>query len=150
MSYFADLTPHTYTPTDGLKMLNIGWLDKAYPYARGSTSVKFREALKILCERPIRLHRGFQPCDFCPGKVRRLHKPSLGNGQIRVLGMNGIWYSAPTMIHHYVVEHEYLPPFEFVESIMNPAAIAIEIRRLGIGFELSRLISDLNSGERRV
>jgi len=149
MSYFADLTPHTYTPTDGIELLNIGWLGEAYPFPQGSTSAKFREALRILCERPILLHRGFHSCEFCPEKIRGVQKSSLGNGQIRILGLNGIWFAAPTMIYHYVIEHSYLPPFEFIESVMNPAAIAFDIRNSSIEIEMDRLISDLNGGKPR-
>src|SRR5262245_31665094 len=115
MTYFADLTPYVYgllEPEPGV--LNIGWLDGAYPFCRGPTSSEFGEALCRLVERPILLHRGFHVCDFCPHDGREIY-PSRGNGQIRVLGRNGIWYAAPTMVHHYVATHEYQPPPEFVD-----------------------------------
>ena len=124
MSYFADLTPHTYTPTDGHAILNIGWLDEASPFARGETIPKFREALRLLCERPVHLHRGFHQCQFCPTEARRVQSAHIGNGQIRVMGLNSIWYAAPTMIHHYVVAHSYQPPSAFVEAVLLSRAVA--------------------------
>jgi hypothetical protein len=37
MSYFADLTAHTYTEKEEeeLAILNVGWLDAAYPFEKG-------------------------------------------------------------------------------------------------------------------
>jgi hypothetical protein len=32
MAFFADLTPHTYSPTGGLEILNVGWLDEGQPF----------------------------------------------------------------------------------------------------------------------
>jgi len=117
MSYFPDLTPHTYTPTDGLIVLNVGWLDPAYPFAQGDTSPRFQEALRQLCEQPVHLHRGFHICQFCPDDVRRVQPSRIGNGQIRLMGRDGVWYAAPTMIYHYVVAHRYAPPVEFVRAV---------------------------------
>jgi hypothetical protein len=124
MTYFADLSPYLYTGPEP-DVLNIGWLDAAYPFRQGETSPEFQEALGRLVERPILLHRGFQVCGFCPRKRRNDHL-ARGNGQIRVLGRNGIWYAAPTMVHHYVVAHQYQPPAEFADAVLNPAAVGWE------------------------
>ena len=43
----------------------------------------------------------------------------LGNGEIRVTGEDGTVYAAPTMIAHYVAEHHYLPPQEFVDAVLR-------------------------------
>jgi hypothetical protein len=129
MTFFADLTPHSYTPTDGLLVLNIGWLDKGCPFVRAATSPQFHEALRLLCQRPIHLHRGFHICQFCPREDPAIWPPSdprrLGNGQIRVLGRDGdTWYAAPTMIYHYVVAHEYQPPEVFIEAVLARQTVA--------------------------
>lgn len=130
MSYFADLTPHTYTPTEEGTVLNVGWLDSAYPFAHGKTSPEFHDALRRLCEHPVKLHRGFHQCQFCAqedlAEGPPAHPERLGNGQIRVKGADGIWYAAPTMVCHYVTEHQYLPPPAFVEAVLRPAAVAVE------------------------
>lgn len=123
MSYFTDLTPHTYTPTGDTKVLNVGWLDIAFAYPIGSTSLTFRDALLRLCGRPIHLHRGFHSCQFCEAErsapSNSLNAERFGNGQIRVLGVDGIWYAAPTMIHHYVTVHGYQPPAVFIEAVLR-------------------------------
>lgn len=121
MAFFADLTPHTYTATGGKEVLNIGWLDEGQPFPVGPTPRQFQKALLKLCQRPILLHRGTHPCWFCGGK-----HPECGNGQIRVLGKSGIWYAAPTLVHHYVVRHEYQPPAEFIDAVVSPAAVGTD------------------------
>jgi|SRR4051812_30264574 hypothetical protein len=129
MSYFADLTPHTYTSTDGQTVLNVGWLDAAHPFESGETSVKFRDALRKLCEHRMGLHRGFHECQFCPPEEPPLNPTRIGNGQIRVMALDGSWYAAPTMIHHYVTAHRYLPPQEFIDAVLKPVAVAIDVER---------------------
>jgi hypothetical protein len=122
MSYFADLTPYTYTPENREGVLNIGWLDAAYPFERGETPKEFCEALRDLIEKPILKHRGFHICQFCspePGSS----PPQHGNGQIRVMGQNHFWYAAPAMVHHYVVAHRYRPPLEFIDAVLNPLEV---------------------------
>jgi hypothetical protein len=123
MAFFEDLSRYTYgldaDTDDGA--LNVGWLDGRFAFPRGPTSLEFRSALRLLCSKPIRLHRGFHRCDYClPAHEVR------GNGQIRVRGMTGQWYAAPTMIHHYVSVHFYLPPSEFMEAVIEPMEVATE------------------------
>ena len=50
MAFFADLTPHTYTPVGELEILNVGWLDENRPFSVGPTSGEFRDALFELCK----------------------------------------------------------------------------------------------------
>jgi hypothetical protein len=126
MSYFEDLTPHTYTDgtDEEFPVLNVGWLGSEAPFALGGTSPRFKQALEQLCTKPIVLHRGYHPCDFCqqcPDGTFRL-----GNGQIRVQAQDGVWYSAPWLIHHYVKEHRYCPPQVFQDAVVNPRAVAEE------------------------
>jgi hypothetical protein len=122
MSYFADLTPHTYTSTKGLTVLNVGWLDSAHPFTTGETSANFHQLLQMLCESPVQLHRGFHDCQFCPKKLRSLKAAKIGNGQIRVIGDGGIWYVAPTMVYHYVTAHSYKPPDAFIDAVLKTAS----------------------------
>jgi hypothetical protein len=123
MSYFADLTRYEYDPTD-LDVLNIGWLDGEHPYKRGETPADFRAALQQLVQRPIMKHRGFHVCEICrPEDAATFPFPTIGNGQIRVRSQQGTWYAAPRMISHYVEEHSYQPPDEFVEAVRNPGEV---------------------------
>lgn len=117
VSYFPDLSIHTYTarePEAGV--INIGWLGKGNQFALGNTPPAFAAALKELCAHPVKPHRGFHVCEYC--------KNNSGNGQIRVRNDEGVWFAAPTMIYHYVTEHQYRPPDQFVDCVLNPKHIA--------------------------
>jgi hypothetical protein len=117
MSFFADLTPHTYTKRETEEgVLNIGWLGAGNPIPTGDAPAVFVEVLALLCSRPTRLHRGFHTCEFC--------RKERGNGQIRVCNAGGLWYCAPAMVHHYVTVHRYLPPAAFIEAVLHPARVA--------------------------
>ena len=101
MSYFADLTDHTYTENKGV---NVGWLDVEHVYPTGETSREFIYKLSEL--EVFNRHRGYHKCQFCPN--------SQGNGIVQV-GK----YIAPAMLFHYVLEHDYLPPQEFINALIG-------------------------------
>jgi len=125
LTHFADLSPHTYS-NDVVEdtVLNIGWLCGTQSYETGATSIAFRNALDDLVSRPVILHRDAHRCNLgCA-------EPNLGNGQIRVLGKDQIWYSAPTLVHHYVVCHDYRPPDRFVSAVLDGIAVMIEPDRI--------------------
>ena len=122
MAFFADLTPHTYTPTGGLEILNVGWLDEGQSFPVGPTPRAFRDALLELCRQPIILHRGVHRCWFCRGQ----QEVPAGNGQIRVLSPMAVWYAAPTLVQHYVSGHEYCPPADFVDAVLSPVAVGTD------------------------
>ena len=48
------------------------------------------------------------------GQERRI-----GTAEIRVFGPHGAIYAAPTLIYHYVAEHHYKPPAEFVHAALT-------------------------------
>ena len=102
----------------------VGWLCGSHPYETGPTPDVFRDALAELVARPVHLHRGAHSCNL---KCDDVH---LGNGQIRVLGTDRIWYSAPKLVHHYVTCHDYLPPDAFVAAVLYGLAVMIEPDRI--------------------
>ena len=102
----------------------IGWLDRAWPVPQGEVPEPFVERLWELCIHPIVQTRGFHECTFCPqtGTIRRCTRSGqtafLGSGEIRVRG-KGKTYRAPNLIYHYVTEHHYHPPDEFITAVMQ-------------------------------
>jgi hypothetical protein len=125
VTYYADLSPYEYMPSS-LDAYNVGWLGKDHPYPTGSTLPAFRDRLLEYCSSPVEgtLALGYHDCEFCPKPETPVRVPwqdgevSLGNGEIRVIGTD-IIYASPTLIYHYVVEHDYLPPEEFVQAMLN-------------------------------
>lgn len=46
-----------------------------------------------------------------------------GNGEIRVKSENGTIYSAPALLLHYIAEHQYKPPEEFISAVLYQRSI---------------------------
>jgi hypothetical protein len=114
VSFFEDLTPYTYFhPEEELPdTVNVGWLERGHPFPTGRTSKKFRTKLERLCLRLAKQTRGRYECDFCKGREK-----ATSSSEMRVAG-NGRVYAAPSMVHHYVVAHDYRPPDEFIAAVL--------------------------------
>lgn len=128
MAYFKDLTPYEYYKPEA-NTLNVGWLGAGQRFSKGKTAQAFKDKLFAYCldEYVIHIARGFHQCEFCTMSVEEWVKPrygdkahwlNLGDGEIRVIGESVI-YAAPTLIYHYVVEHRYKPPEEFIQAVLT-------------------------------
>ena len=134
MTYFKDLTPYPHGPgyeSPSPNELNIGWLSDEVPFEKGSTSQEFKDKLLKFCsdEFIVYLAKGFHACEFCGLSWTQWHDDqkdkygknaywaSIGDGEIRVLGKSVV-YAAPALVYHYVIEHQYKPPDEFIEAIL--------------------------------
>jgi hypothetical protein len=133
MAYFKDLTIYEYFRSPekmDVPVLNIGWLEKD-GFEKGETSPEFRDKLFQFCldKNIVMIARGFQECVFCgmtgldwarnhPDYGPNTNWMSIGDGEIRVIGKSAI-YAAPALIYHYVVEHHYKPPQEFVDAVLT-------------------------------
>jgi hypothetical protein len=128
MTYFKDLTPYSYYGNE--QSLNVGWLSGSERLVVGETSLEFQEKLHRFCldENIVRIMRGFHECELCElpwGEWASKHPNyginagwmSIGDGEIRVIG-KGVVYAAPALIYHYVVEHHYKPPQEFIDAVL--------------------------------
>ncbi len=125
MAYFEDLSINTYTSAAESGRLSVGWLAEGKPFHTGRTSEAFRSALDDLCRNHAKSFCfGYHVCEFCPdGSVEDSYFTSMGNGEIEIRSANGTWYVAPCLIIHYVAEHDYCPPSEFIEAVLNPSEI---------------------------
>ena len=126
MAYFEDLSVNTYSNPPESRRLSVGWLAKGKPFLTGPTSESFRAALDDLCRNHSKSHCwGYHECEFCrdasPGDDDYFAR--MGNGEIEVRSTKGTWYAAPCLITHYVSEHDYCPPEEFIEAVLNPGEI---------------------------
>ncbi|WP_162907611.1 hypothetical protein [Allorhizocola rhizosphaerae] len=131
MTYFADLSPYTYLKSEqAVGLLCVGWLEAGHEYPIGPTPPRFVARLGKLCaERKTAQTRGFHRCTFKPCD-KLPHWPPLstmindrevflGSAEIRVSAGKGISFAAPDLIYHYVVDHGYKPPAQFVEAVMH-------------------------------
>ncbi|TDC73499.1 hypothetical protein [Streptomyces hainanensis] len=131
MTYFADLTPYAYLPSSvppGVRALNVGWLEAGRPFTFGRPPEHFTERLGLLCrDQPRARSMGLHACDQphpSGGPLVPVYADiggesvMLGTAEVRVVSATGEWLVAPTLVHHYVTHHGYLPPPDFVEAVL--------------------------------
>jgi hypothetical protein len=124
MAYYPDLSTYTYCNSEeSARALNVGWLSAAQPYLQGEVPAGFTERLWAFCRTRVNQTRGFHDCEFCSANS---HTPrrgeetiTIGSAEIRVFGSDGRVYAAPNLIYHYVVEHHYEPPEEFISAVLD-------------------------------
>jgi hypothetical protein len=135
MTYYEDLKSYQYWSTGEISdILNIGWLGREQKFTTGIVPKSFVDKLeKILASNSstksqviVNRMRGFFDCEICNARSDELktqdakHKIVLGNAELLIPHYlkNGYYFSAPTLIHHYIIVHSYLPPKEFIDSIL--------------------------------
>jgi hypothetical protein len=110
---------------DNVRM--VGWIDSAHPFPTGQTGTEVSSKLsRIIGMRfeefdvHVNVVRGVHPCNFC-GRDIRIVDPK---GNSTFLGMSELWLpfgsywiAAPSLIVHYMEEHGYQPPQEFLEAV---------------------------------
>jgi hypothetical protein len=116
-------------------VVHVGWLDGLHPFPKGLVERALVEKMKLLARRPVELYRGKHLCELCvePPGLEKTFMPNgfllktnsawsrwadqrSGNGEIRVR-LGSTTFAAPVLITHYVEEHGYLPPAEFLIAI---------------------------------
>ena len=104
----------------------IGWLHPDHPFPRGNVPPEFVRRLTEIARNWGKsidalnwgAAGGFHECEFCakPLNSRRFGN-DLASGTFGVPAGDRIYY-CPEMVPHYITEHEYLPPPEFVAAVM--------------------------------
>lgn len=119
MTYVQDLTPNTYHRMQKNPAMAVGWLDREHPFTTGETSQEFKDKLfNLVTFHSVMHYRGYHECHWCPRPNPNRLGPS-GNGSIVVTSpVTKIRYEAPVLVHHYVTEHNYLPPEDFIVAVM--------------------------------
>jgi hypothetical protein len=95
----------------------VGWLDQNHPFPQRKPPPDFLAKLKQFAQHYGDSARalgwgamgGCHSCEFC-GKA-------LGFGSFGVPAGEKLYY-APDMIAHYVEQHDYDPPAEFINAVM--------------------------------
>jgi hypothetical protein len=115
--YFDDLSSFTAEHLgDPKQAVTVGWLENGYPFKTGPVPRPLLSKLRKLAEDPKNPMWGFHECDICT--TARRNRPQ-GNGEIHVVSSDGTIYVAPTLIVHYIKAHNYLPPEEFIEAVLE-------------------------------
>ena len=123
MSYYEVLSDYTYAPgfvRFGTK--SVGWLARGHVFPTMIPDEQTLDLLWLYCSISVVQTRGVHDCEFCSiGSARYFERNgqrlSLGTSEIRVFSRAGQVYAAPTLIYHYVADHHYKPPDEFLKAL---------------------------------
>jgi len=128
--YIPDLSGYSPQWGDEEKEMNliaIGWLSKAHHYNNGKVMPNFLRRLEDFCLKPMIQNFAIETCNLCreeefvnfvtsAGKKIRLY----GTYEIRIPSLDrSKIYAAPDFIIHYIVIHNYKPPDEFIDAVLN-------------------------------
>jgi hypothetical protein len=128
--YFEDLQHYSYYMPKALQsVLTVGWLDASKPYTAGKVIDEFRAKLARVmsltgntCVHVNRV-RGVHPCNLCEarsfGEVDPKGVMHVGSSEVWIPKQGGGFFAAPSMLIHYVEEHQYVPPRDFVDALMS-------------------------------
>jgi hypothetical protein len=126
MTYFADLTPYVFIRSSKKdNEVNVGWLDHWHRFEGGAVPEEALERIFALCQKPVHKTRGYHSCELCRDHqmgwvVQRGDvKLTLGSAEIRAPGGRGVEYACPDLIYHYIQDHGYKPPQDFVDAVLN-------------------------------
>jgi len=128
MPIYEDLSPYVYLPSE-VPMKNVGWLGvNSFPLGRMPERAR-DELLRIASEGAENMMRGTQDCPLCgletPVRVPTSYNErgwvSIGNGEYHVVDSSGTVFAAPTLLWHYINDHQYLPPQEFIDALLLSA-----------------------------
>ena len=124
--YYPDFTPYCYIERMAEpNVLNIGWLEAPHPFPTKKASEELLDSLFEKCSSKVNATRGCHQCQFCDVPTfgvevfRHCKRIFLGNAEIRVNAKDDRVYAAPDLIYHYVSEHDYDPPKEFVDALFG-------------------------------
>jgi hypothetical protein len=127
--YFDDLSHYSYYMPKPLEsVLNIGWLERGKPHGVGVVaSGLVAKLLQVMglegttCVHVNRI-RSVHPCNLCGEDAFDDVDPSgkllVGASEIWIPRLGGGFFAAPSMLPHYIIKHGYLPPAEFLASLM--------------------------------
>lgn len=130
--YTADLEMYQFkTPFVLPNVRMVGWLDSHHSFNKGSVPKGFSDKLLQIIDTQtssfdlhVNVIRGTHDCNFCNEEIwlnnhleRRLRRP-LGMSELWVPNSGG-WFASPTLIYHYVERHEYLPPEDYVNAVLQ-------------------------------
>lgn len=113
MDKYAKENGHAF---ERYKPVAVGYLDITEEYRKGPVSQNFINKLRMIWDSGgCSMSMGHHDCEFCEGE----DKAKSSCEKILRDKENKIEYKFPEMIFHYIEEHDYQPPEDFVLFILN-------------------------------
>ena len=117
MSFFPDMGCESPVAA-GNHVCAIGWLHPDYPYTKGEVPAEFLARLKEFAARSgdsaearyFGASGGYHTCEFC-GRAHGIANFGVPSGDLL--------FVAPEMVVHYIEQHGYCPPPEFVAAVLR-------------------------------
>jgi hypothetical protein len=117
MSFFPDMGRKSLVAA-GDHVRAIGWLHPDHPYTKGEVPAGFVARLKEFAARSGKsagalyfgAFGGFHMCEFC-GRARGISNFGVPSGDLL--------FVAPEMVVHYIQQHGYCPPAEFLAAVLR-------------------------------
>jgi hypothetical protein len=134
MTWFPDMGHATMVPLLGDHVRAIGWLHPDHPYPCGTVPAAFQARLEAFARLAsdstvalaLPVAHGYHICEFC--------NDARGWRNFGVPAEN-VLFVAPELVAHYVSEHTYTPPAEFVAAVLaSPLPDTPEYRAAVAGF----------------
>lgn len=131
MTYYPDLASYDYLPDtvpEGVELFTVGWLEpgREFPTTEQELDPVFwQNLITLAADHAAATTRSVHACrfphlfeaDYQFGAVYGTRLLYLGGAEIRVVAADGRRLTAPTLVVHYVRDHGYRPPPEFVEAV---------------------------------
>jgi hypothetical protein len=115
MAWFQDLAEFDCVPYERPSLRAVGWLQRGKPFPVGAMQPDLYAALTETAKDPWQpcLCMGWHTCDLCLSD-----SPATGYRNIFIPG-DGVIYSCPELITHYIDAHGYQPPECFCEAVLR-------------------------------
>jgi hypothetical protein len=112
--FIEDLSTNGYF-VHGANVRAIGWLEVGYPFTRGPVPGDILATLKaqVVKAYQVAYHMGFHECSLCPEGRQRTGLDNL------MVPTRGLLYVAPELVVHYIEDHGYRPPDEFLVAVQT-------------------------------
>lgn len=127
MTYYRDLSTYVYSNSVTAN-LNVGWLSRYRSFVKGAVDSEIMDILAFQVRMPRNRTRGRHPCYFCSTLRSRGVDTSvdifgvehhLGSAEIHAFSRDGVVFTAPDLIYHYIARHGYRPPIEFMQALVD-------------------------------
>jgi hypothetical protein len=132
LKFFPELS--TYQTDSGLllpEVINIGWLSSKITFRTGNSPDELTSKLiRLIKESAFSKTKvvmgrwdGTFTCPLCEIDNWEIQKriPYIGNAEVWIPSVfrQGFYYASSTWICHYILDHQYLPPDEYIESVLS-------------------------------